>query len=264
MVNPPLTKDDVIQITAHTTSTMAERFQYKDSFVASAGQTVFTTTFPYVTGLVDVYVDGFYLSPDDYYATDGTTVNITGFALGGGEKVVIVLGASYPASNSFILSGGTVSGNVSVTGTLGTAQTLSVAQSATVTGNTTIGGWLSVASNSSVGGALTIGSYSTVAANLTVGTNATISGNATIGGNTTIGGTANVTGNVFTSGSITINTDATIRGNTTINGSATISGNMTCGIANVATYIKFPDGTTQVSASGSRATSILIGLIFGG
>lgn len=57
-------------------------------FIAAGGETVFATTYPYVVGYLDVYVNGVRLATAEYNATNGTTA-ILGNPVVAGDVVVL-------------------------------------------------------------------------------------------------------------------------------------------------------------------------------
>ena len=68
------------------------------TFIATAGQTVFTVTNGYTAGLIDVFLNGVYLSPNQTTATNGSTVVLGEAALAGDIIDVIVSSAIYQGS----------------------------------------------------------------------------------------------------------------------------------------------------------------------
>jgi hypothetical protein len=60
------------------------------TFTATAGQTVFTITGGYTVGLIDVFLNGVYLSPNQTTATNGTTVTL-GEAAAAGDIIDVII-----------------------------------------------------------------------------------------------------------------------------------------------------------------------------
>lgn len=69
------------------------------TFTATAGQTVFTIVGGYTTGLIDVFLNGIYLSPGQTTATNGTTVTLNDAASAGDIIDVII---TSPISNGSV------------------------------------------------------------------------------------------------------------------------------------------------------------------
>ena len=61
-----------------------------ETFTATQGQTVFTITNGYTVGLIDVFLNGVYLSPGQITATNGTTITLLDSAIAGDIIDVIV------------------------------------------------------------------------------------------------------------------------------------------------------------------------------
>jgi hypothetical protein len=70
------------------------------TFVVTEGQTVFTVTGGYTPGLMDVFVNGVYLSPNQITATNGTTFTINDPAATGDIVDVIVVSAIYEGATT--------------------------------------------------------------------------------------------------------------------------------------------------------------------
>jgi hypothetical protein len=60
------------------------------TFTATGGQTVFTITGGYIVGLIDVFLNGVYLSPNQTTATNGTSITLGDAALAGDIIDVII------------------------------------------------------------------------------------------------------------------------------------------------------------------------------
>ena len=60
------------------------------TFTATAAQTVFTITGGYIVGLIDVFLNGVYLSPNQTTATNGTSITLGDAALAGDIIDVII------------------------------------------------------------------------------------------------------------------------------------------------------------------------------
>lgn len=70
------------------------------TFIATAGQTVFTISGGYTAGLIDVFLNGVYLSPNQTTATNGTTVTLSDAALVGDIIDVIVAAPIYQGATT--------------------------------------------------------------------------------------------------------------------------------------------------------------------
>jgi hypothetical protein len=70
------------------------------TFVVTEGQTVFTVTGGYTPGLIDIFVNGVYLSPNQTTATNGTTFTINDPAATGDIVDVIVVSAIYQGATT--------------------------------------------------------------------------------------------------------------------------------------------------------------------
>jgi hypothetical protein len=70
------------------------------TFVVTEGQTVFTVTGGYTPGLIDIFVNGVYLSPNQTTATNGTTFTINDPAATGDIVDVIVVSAIYEGATT--------------------------------------------------------------------------------------------------------------------------------------------------------------------
>jgi hypothetical protein len=70
------------------------------TFIATAGQTVFTITGGYTPTLIDVFLNGVYLSPNQTTATNGTTVTLAEAALVGDIIDVIVASPIYEGATT--------------------------------------------------------------------------------------------------------------------------------------------------------------------
>ena len=70
------------------------------TFTATAGQTVFTISGGYTVGLVDVFLNGVYLSPNQTTATNGTTVTLGDAALVGDIIDVIIASPVYQGATT--------------------------------------------------------------------------------------------------------------------------------------------------------------------
>ena len=68
------------------------------TFIATAGQTVFTVSGGYTPGLIDVFLNGVYLSPNQTTATNGTTFTLDDAAAVGDIVDVIVASPIYQGS----------------------------------------------------------------------------------------------------------------------------------------------------------------------
>jgi hypothetical protein len=70
------------------------------TFIATGGQTVFTVTGGYTAGLIDVFLNGVYLSPNQTTATNGTTVVLDEAAAAGDIIDVIVASPVYEGATT--------------------------------------------------------------------------------------------------------------------------------------------------------------------
>lgn len=70
------------------------------TFTATAGQTVFTITGGYTVGLIDVFLNGVYLSPNQTTATNGTTVTLDDAAVAGDIIDVIIASPVYQGATT--------------------------------------------------------------------------------------------------------------------------------------------------------------------
>ena len=70
------------------------------TFTATAGQTVFTISGGYSVGLIDVFLNGVYLSPNQTTATNGTTVTLGDAALAGDVIDVIIASPVYQGATT--------------------------------------------------------------------------------------------------------------------------------------------------------------------
>ena len=70
------------------------------TFIATGGQTVFTVTGGYTAGLIDVFLNGVYLSPNQTTATNGTTVVLNEAAAAGDIIDVIVASPIYEGATT--------------------------------------------------------------------------------------------------------------------------------------------------------------------
>ena len=115
---PTLVVGDIVEFTGPSTYILNQRSQTTDTFTATTGQTTFTTSVGYSIGHVQVFVNGFFINPSEYTATDGSTVVLSGFTLLGGEQVTITSGLTFPLANAVSTFGGTITGNLTLTGNL--------------------------------------------------------------------------------------------------------------------------------------------------
>ena len=70
------------------------------TFTATAGQTVFTISGGYSVGLIDVFLNGVYLSPNQTTATNGTTITLGDAALAGDIIDVIIASPVYQGATT--------------------------------------------------------------------------------------------------------------------------------------------------------------------
>ena len=70
------------------------------TFTATAGQTVFTISGGYIVGLIDVFLNGVYLSPNQTTATNGTTITLGDAALAGDVIDVIIASPVYQGATT--------------------------------------------------------------------------------------------------------------------------------------------------------------------
>jgi len=70
------------------------------TFTATAGQTVFTISGGYIVGLIDVFLNGVYLSPNQTTATNGTTITLGDAALAGDIIDVIIASPVYQGATT--------------------------------------------------------------------------------------------------------------------------------------------------------------------
>ena len=82
------------------TGASAASIKSTQTFVVTEGQTVFTVTGGYTPGLMDVFVNGVYLSPNQITATNGTTFTINDPAATGDIVDVIVVSAIYEGATT--------------------------------------------------------------------------------------------------------------------------------------------------------------------
>ncbi len=66
----------------------ADMTAQRREFIAAGGETVFATTYPYVVGYLDVYVNGVRLATAEYNATNGTTAILTNPVVAGDVVVL--------------------------------------------------------------------------------------------------------------------------------------------------------------------------------
>ena len=70
------------------------------TFTATAGQTVFTISGGYIVGLIDVFLNGVYLSPNQTTATNGSTITLGDAALAGDIIDVIIASPVYQGATT--------------------------------------------------------------------------------------------------------------------------------------------------------------------
>jgi len=70
------------------------------TFTATGGQTVFTITGGYIVGLIDVFLNGVYLSPNQTTATNGTSITLSDAALAGDIIDVIIASPVYQGATT--------------------------------------------------------------------------------------------------------------------------------------------------------------------
>jgi len=100
-VQPAFDKANAAFNFANTTTAWGTR----QSFVATAGQTVFNIGSGYLAGYIDVYYNGIKLyGGDDYTANDGLSVTLTNPALVNDIIEVVGFGANVPVANIYVLN----------------------------------------------------------------------------------------------------------------------------------------------------------------
>jgi hypothetical protein len=100
-VQPAFDKANAAYAFANTTTAWGTR----QTFVATAGQTVFNVGSGYLVGYIDVYYNGIKLyGGDDYIANNGLSVTLTNPALVNDIIEVVGFGANVPVANIYVLN----------------------------------------------------------------------------------------------------------------------------------------------------------------
>ena len=92
----------------------------RQTFFATANQTIFTTAQQYRAGYVDVYYNGLKMViPDDVVAADGSTINFIGLTPTTNDVIEVVgLSPNVSLANAIPITGGSVSGGLTLAGNL--------------------------------------------------------------------------------------------------------------------------------------------------
>ena len=150
-------------------------------FTASGVTTAFTFASGYLTGYLDVYVDGVKKRvADEFTATDGSTFDVLQGGVGAGSTVEAV---AYKAFNAAAVSGD-ITGNFDVSGNTTLGGSLGVTGGTTVT-NLVVTGISTLGTGTTVGFANTafnLGGTPNISVDLLSAVDINVSGAATIGG----------------------------------------------------------------------------------
>ena len=92
----------------------------RQTFFATANQTIFTTAQQYRAGYVDVYYNGLKMViPDDVIAADGSTINFIGLTPTTNDVIEVVgISPNVSLANAIPITGGSVSGGLTLAGNL--------------------------------------------------------------------------------------------------------------------------------------------------